>query len=96
MQADSCPAASVQNGACCHAGRMEGRKEVLWSQAFSKRKKNAFGTLVDIVSSNGVWSHVGRGREVRVDDGKARLWSWLAKARSRRARTGFCCMLDQV
>jgi hypothetical protein len=78
------------------AGRIEGRKEALCSQAFSNRKILDRGIVVDIESIRGVWSEVGLGREYNVESGNFWQCSMLAKARSNLARIGSGCWLDQV
>jgi len=90
------PAASVVPGAAHQAGRMEGRKSLCMSHEFSKRKILGFGTVVELVTTRGVWSEVGRVREVRVVLGKVVLIVALRRTRSRRASVGVSRLLDQV
>jgi hypothetical protein len=69
MHATTCPEGSAQEGACCQAGRIDGRKAWFQSHAFSKRKKAGFGIFVDMVRRIGVWSEVGLGTKTGVGSG---------------------------
>jgi hypothetical protein len=44
-----------------------GRKEVSGIQEFSKQEQEAFGILVEVVTTMGTWSEVRRGREVNEE-----------------------------
>ena len=61
-----------------------------------KQKRFVLGTVLEMEIRRGVWSEVGRTREVSVVLGEAVHCAWFTKTRSSRANTGLGRLLLQV
>lgn len=92
----SLPAVSGLAGVSAQAGRIEGRKDCLWSHAFSNLKIVDFGIAVDMERRIGVWSEVGLGWGSKEVDGNAMVCWRLTRARSSFSKVGGSWPLDQV